>query len=116
MPSLPEPKLNKGTALLRDLVELYIPGLCFVLMFLAFICQIFCRYVLRSPVPWAYEITVACYLWMVVLGACYAQRERSHVTFTLVYDRLQPGRRPWFPSSWKTSDAHRLRLCLCAQR
>ncbi len=89
MPSLPEPKLNKGTALLRDLVELYIPGLCFVLMFLAFIWQIFCRYVLRSPVPWAYEITVACYLWMVVLGACYAQRERSHVTFTLVYDRLQ---------------------------
>ena len=28
------------------------------------------------------------YLWMVVLGACYAYRDRSHVTFTLVYDNL----------------------------
>ena len=33
-------------------------------------------------------MTVMGYLWMVVLGACYAYRDRSHVTFTLVYDAL----------------------------
>lgn len=90
VPSLSEHKMNKWIALPRDLIELYIPALSFVLMFVTFIWQIFCRYVLRAPAPWAYEVTVACYLWMVILGACYAQRERSHVTFTLVYDKLQP--------------------------
>ncbi len=64
-----------------------------MLMFLTFIWQIFCRYVLRAPVSWAYEVTVACYLWMVILGACYAQRGRNHVTFTLVYDRLDTRRK-----------------------
>ncbi len=93
MPNGPNNTMKKGFALLRNLVELYIPGLSFVLMFLTFIWQIFCRYVLRAPVSWAYEVTVACYLWMVILGACYAQRGRNHVTFTLVYDRLDTRRK-----------------------
>ena len=57
-------------------------------MFIVFIAQIVARYLFRNPLPWAYEVTVTCYLWMVVLSACYAQRERSHVAFTLVYDKL----------------------------
>lgn len=93
MTTKPLSPIGRGFQLLRDLVELYIPELSFVLMFITFIWQIFCRYVLRAPVPWAYEVTVACYLWMVVLGACYAQRTRSHVTFTLVYDKLSPKRK-----------------------
>ncbi len=101
MTTKPLSPIGRGFQLLRDLVELYIPGLSFVLMFVTFIWQIFCRYVLRAPVPWAYEVTVACYLWMVVLGACYAQRTRSHVTFTLVYDKLSPGARR-SPPFWGT--------------
>ena len=81
-------RLNKPLLVLRDIVELYIPSASFIIMFLVFILQIFCRYVLRAPVTWAYEITVSCYLWLVVLGACYAQRDRSHVCFTLLYDKL----------------------------
>lgn len=73
---------------LRNCVEIYIPVASFCVMFLVFILQIFCRYLLRQPLPWAYEVTVTCYLWMVVLSACYAQREKSHVTFTLIYDAL----------------------------
>lgn len=73
----------------RNFVEIIIPIASFILMFAAFIWQIFSRYVLNAPVQWAYEITVSGYLWMVVLGACYAQRSRSHVTFTLFYDALK---------------------------
>ena len=80
--------LKKPLELLRDCVELYIPAASFALMFLVFIWQIFCRYVLRQPSQWAYEVTVSCYLWLVLLGACYAQRDRSHVVFTLLYDKL----------------------------
>lgn len=81
---------KKLAALLQNIVELYVPAASFVLMFVVFVLQIFCRYVLNQPLDWAYEVTVSCYLWMVVLGACYALRWRSHVVFTLLYDKLPP--------------------------
>ena len=80
--------LKKVGKILRNCVELYIPIAAFLIMFVVFVIQIAARYVFNSPVPWAYEVTVMGYLWMVVLGACYAYRDRSHVTFTLVYDKL----------------------------
>ena len=78
--------LLKTRDILRDIVEIYIPIASFVIMFVIFIAQIFCRYILRMPLAWAYEVTVSCYLWLVILGACYAQRNHSHVTFTLITD------------------------------
>lgn len=81
-------KAKKLFGLLRNCVEIYIPIASFCMMFMIFILQIFCRYLLKQPLPWAYEVTVTCYLWMVILSACYAQREKSHVTFTLLYDVL----------------------------
>lgn len=73
---------------LREAVEVYIPSLAFIVMFTVFILQIFFRYVLRQPLQWAYEVTVTCYIWLVLLGACYAQRDRKHVVFTMVCDKL----------------------------
>lgn len=80
--------LGRMATVLRDVVELYIPALAFTVMFLTFVLQIFSRYVLRQPLQWAYEVTVSCYLWLVLLGACYAQRERRHVSFTMLCDRM----------------------------
>ena len=80
--------LKKIGKFIRNCVELYIPVAAFVIMFCVFVFQIAARYLFKSPVQWAYEVTVMCYLWMVVLGACYAYRDRSHVTFTLTYDLL----------------------------
>lgn len=80
--------LKKVGKFLRNCVELYIPIASFLIMFSVFVIQIVARYVFNSPVKWAYEVTVVGYLWMVVLGACYAYRDRSHVTFTLIYDKL----------------------------
>ena len=80
--------LGRTFFILRDVIELYIPVLAFVVMFLTFVLQIFSRYVLRQPLQWAYEVTVSCYLWLVLLGACYAQRERKHVSFTMLCDRM----------------------------
>ncbi|NLD58129.1 MAG: TRAP transporter small permease [Clostridiales bacterium] len=80
--------LRKTRDILRDIVELYIPAAAFVIMFVMFVVQIFFRYVLRNPLDMAYEITVSCYLWLVILGACYAQRDRSHVVFTLITDKM----------------------------
>jgi TRAP-type C4-dicarboxylate transport system permease small subunit len=80
--------IKKTLSFIRNCVEIYIPVASFSIMFVTFIAQVFFRYVLRQPISWAYEVTVVCYLWTVILGACLAQRKNSHVTFTLVYDRL----------------------------
>lgn len=80
--------LKKAGKFIQNCVELYIPIAAFLIMFIVFIIQIAARYVFSNPVQWAYEVTVMGYLWMVVLGACYAYRDRSHVTFTLIYDML----------------------------
>lgn len=80
--------LIKTRDILRDIVEIYIPVATFVIMFVTFVLQIFFRYILRQPLAWAYEVTVSCYLWLVILGACYAQRDHGHVTFTLITDKM----------------------------
>ncbi|MDO4548149.1 MAG: TRAP transporter small permease [Clostridia bacterium] len=81
-------KAKRSIAVLRDWVEVYIPVASFAIMFLVFILQVFFRYVVRSPLQWAYEVTVSCYLWLVMLGACLAQRDHSHVVFTLITDSM----------------------------
>ncbi len=88
MRSKPFNTLKKPVLALRDIVEVTIPAASFAIMFLTFVLQIFFRYVMRQPLQWAYEVTVSCYLWLVLLGACFAQRDHSHVVFTLLYDKL----------------------------
>lgn len=80
--------MKKVGGWIRNCVELYIPIAALLIMFCTFVFQIFSRYVLKQPVQWAYEVTVMCYLWMVVLGALFTERDRSHVTFTLFYDQF----------------------------
>ena len=80
--------LKKAGRFLRNCVELYIPVAAFLIMFVVFVAEIAARYLFNKPLAWAYEVTVMCYLWLVIFGACFAYRDRSHVTFTLIYDML----------------------------
>lgn len=75
---------------LRDVFELYIPVLSFLAMFIAFLLQVYYRYVVRSPLTWAQEVIVVCFVWTVIFGACHTMNRRSHVKFTMIYDRLSP--------------------------
>lgn len=72
----------------RTFIEVYVPITAFIIMFLTFILQIVMRYIFRNPLTWTYEVTVIGFSWTVILGACYAMRHRSHVTFTLIYDSV----------------------------
>lgn len=80
--------LKKVGTFIRNCVELYIPIISFVALFLIFCFQVFMRYIMNNPQAWTLEVEQMCFLWLVLLGACYAQREKSHVTFTLLYDAL----------------------------
>lgn len=79
---------KKAGGFLRDCVELYIPLISFAALFLIFCFQVVMRYVVRNPQAWTTEVESICFLWLVLLGACFAQRQKSHVTFTLLYDAL----------------------------
>lgn len=80
--------LKKLWNFVRNCVELYIPILSFVALFLIFCFQVFMRYIVNNPQSWTLEVEQVCFLWLVLLGACFAQREKAHVTFTLLYDNL----------------------------
>ena len=80
--------MNKIVGFIRDCVEKYIPLVAFVVLFVIFVFQVFMRYVVKNPQTWTAEVEQSCVLWLVLLGACYAQHLKAHVTFTLVYDSL----------------------------
>jgi TRAP-type C4-dicarboxylate transport system permease small subunit len=82
--------MKKILLFLRDIIEIYLPVISFIVMFLTFILQVFSRYVIHHPIVWSMEIIVIGFCWTVVFGACYTMRKRSHVKFTMIYDRLSP--------------------------
>lgn len=81
--------MKKVGVFIRECVEMYIPMIAFVVLFVIFVFQVFMRYVMKNPQAWTAEVEQSCFLWLVLLGACYAQRVKGHVTFTLVYDSLK---------------------------
>lgn len=82
----------KILGIIADIIEIYIPSIAFVTMFLTFVVQIFFRYFLNNPLTWPYEVTVFGFIWTALFGALYAKRKNSHVKFTLIYDHMSPGK------------------------
>lgn len=73
-----------GRALL-DVVEKYIPMLCFCVLFVVFMLEIVFRYFF-VPLVWTLELSLLTYLWTVLFGTCLAERDDAHTRFTLLYD------------------------------
>ncbi|WP_332696262.1 TRAP transporter small permease [Halalkalibacter lacteus] len=78
--------LKSSANFLRNLIEVYIPTITLSIMLIAFIIQIFSRYILKDPVTWTYEVTTIAFIWTVLLGSSYAKRTSDHVDFGVIYD------------------------------
>ncbi|MCC8180075.1 MAG: TRAP transporter small permease, partial [Planctomycetes bacterium] len=63
----------------------------FVLMIAVMLLQVFTRYVINKPIAWTEETSRFSYIWAIFLGAIIAQREKAHMTVTILVDKL-PGR------------------------
>ena len=74
---------------LLDVVELYMPMLAFLTIFVCFLIQIVSRYFF-TPLMWPEELALISFLWVALLGALYAKREESMVAFSMVYDIASP--------------------------
>ena len=71
-----------------DFVEVHLPIIVFVMLFLAFLTNVFCRYILKNPQNWTFELSVNAFVVVGLLGACTAYRKEDHVVFDLLYTRL----------------------------
>jgi TRAP-type C4-dicarboxylate transport system permease small subunit len=80
--------LKKVARCLADVLEVYLPVVVFVALFLVFLTNIFCRYILKDPQNWTFEFSTYSFVVVGLIGACTAYRKEDHVVFDLVYTRL----------------------------
>jgi C4-dicarboxylate transporter DctQ subunit len=80
--------LKKAGRGITDFVEIQLPVAVFVMLFLAFLMNVFFRYVLRNPQNWTFELSINAFVVVGLLGACAAYRTEDHVIFDLLYTRL----------------------------
>src|SRR6185503_17232207 len=59
-------------------------------MFLAFVVQIVFRYLFSFPIGWSSELTVVCWLWLVLWGSAFVLSEREEIRFDLLYGAVGP--------------------------
>jgi len=79
--------------LLRRLADVVAVALM-ATMFVSFLLQIFFRYVLDSPLGWTEEVTVLCWVWVVLWCAAFVVSDREEVRFDIVYNAVPaPARR-----------------------
>lgn len=76
--------MKPATAWLRRRADDVAAGLLAV-MFLAFLVQIFTRYVINYPLGWTLEVTLTTWLWLVFWGSAFCLDDRDHVKFDLFY-------------------------------
>ena len=77
-------KLRTAGAWLHRRAENIAAGLLAV-MFVAFVVQIAFRYFLNFPVGWTSELTVVCWLWLVLWGSAFVLKENEEIRFDLLY-------------------------------
>ena len=64
------------------------------IMFVSFLVQIIFRYVFNFPIGWSSELSVICWLYMVLLGSAFWLKESDEIRFDLISGALPPaGRR-----------------------
>ena len=83
-------RLRAYARILLDIVEVYLPTISFLLMFIFFNLQIFFRYALNNPLEWTWEGTIISYIWTILFAAGIATRNHAHVKFTMIYDMMSP--------------------------
>jgi len=61
------------------------------LMFVSFLLQIAFRYVLNQPLGWTEEVTVLCWVWVVLWCAALVLSDREEIRFDIIYTLVPPG-------------------------
>jgi len=60
------------------------------LMFVSFLLQIGFRYLLNRPLGWTDEVTVLCWVWVVLWGAAFILSDSDEIRFDIVSSQVSP--------------------------
>jgi C4-dicarboxylate transporter, DctQ subunit len=60
------------------------------IMFISFLLQIAFRYVLNQPLGWTDEVTVLCWVWVVLWCAAFVLSDQEEVRFDIFYTMVSP--------------------------
>ncbi len=82
--------LTRTVVVILDIIELYVPAVAFLVLFVVFNLQIFYRYVLNDPLSWTMEVQLLAFVWTALLGASYMRRKNGHIVFDLVFEMFGP--------------------------
>ena len=66
------------------------------IMFVSFLLQITFRYFLNDPLGWTDEVTVLCWVWLVLWGAAFILSDKDEIRFDIVYELVSPRTRRTF--------------------
>ncbi len=58
------------------------------IMFISFLLQIGFRYLLNRPLGWTDEVTVLCWVWVVLWGAAFILSDEDEIRFDIVYAQV----------------------------
>ncbi|MEL6965099.1 MAG: TRAP transporter small permease, partial [Pseudomonadota bacterium] len=83
---------NKGGGLLNAIEETLIALILGLMTVLTF-ANVIARYVFNSNILWALETTVFLFAWLVLLGASYCIKTRTHLGVDVVLNMVSPGAR-----------------------
>ncbi len=62
----------------------------FAVMFIAFLIQVFSRYMLNDPVAWSMEVALLAYLWIIFIAGATIVRIEDHISFDTIYQSVRP--------------------------
>jgi C4-dicarboxylate transporter DctQ subunit len=65
-------------------------------MFVSFLLQIVFRYALNQPLGWTEEVTVLCWLWLVLWGTSFLIRDEEEIRFDILVNAVSSGVRRVF--------------------
>ena len=77
------PSLERVVEFVRRRAENVVAALLGI-MFVAFIIQIAFRYFFNFPIGWTSELSVICWLYMVLLGSAFGLKESEEIRFDLI--------------------------------
>ncbi|MBU3827342.1 MAG: TRAP transporter small permease [Candidatus Anaerobiospirillum merdipullorum] len=80
--------MNKNKILCN--LDLILAGIAFTVLVAVTFGGVIFRYLLSSPIMWAEEVQLWCFLWITFLGAGAAFRYGSHVAVEIVFDIMPP--------------------------
>src|SRR3982750_2006941 len=66
------------------------------IMFVSFLLQIGFRYLLNRPLGWTDEVTVLCWVWVVLWGAAFILSDNDEIRFDIVYGHVPASARRAF--------------------